>query len=115
MINKTKIIYPYKLTAKEEYVKREVRKLVSEADKSAKDIDKTISGCNLFHLSYLLGDVAEARGAAAVLIKIHPEDTEIKQIWKDAVDAHIQAYKGRDKFHQECDCKRKDMKLYKIT
>lgn len=90
-----------------ESLKEEVRRLVSEADKSAKDIDKTILTCNLFHLSYLLGDVAEARGATAVLIKLHPEDTEIKQIWKDAVDAHILGYKGRDRFHKECECKRK--------
>lgn len=87
-----------------ESLKEEVRKLVSEA--------KTLAlyeypKCDVLRLSYLLGDISEARGAAALLYKLHPEDAEIKQIWKDAAGAQIRGYKSRDKFHEECECKTK--------
>lgn len=61
----------------------------------------------MFQLSFLICDADEARGAAGVLAKIFHDDTEIRQMQKEAVDAHILAYKGRDKFITECFCQKK--------
>lgn len=88
-------------------IKYEVNELVSDAKKSAKKIDGAISNCDVFQLSFLIGDADEARGASEVLAKIFPEDTEIRHMQKEAVDAHILAYKGRDKFTTECFCQKK--------
>lgn len=89
-------------------IKYEVRNLVSEASRSAHKItNEAVPSCDAFRLSFLLGDADEARGATGVLVKLYPEDKEIKQMWKEAADAHIQAYKGRDKFNQLCECKKK--------
>jgi len=85
--------------------KEGVRKLVDESKVSVSRIhSEAIPNCDAFTLSYLLGDTAEARGAAAFLAKLFPDDLDIKFIWKDAVDAHSRAYKGRDQFLQECKC-----------
>lgn len=89
-------------------IKQEVRSLISDATRSAdKLINEAIPSCNTFNMTYLLGDADEARGAAAVLTKIYPEDKEIKQMWKDAGNIHILVYKGRDKFIEQCECKKK--------
>ena len=88
-------------------IKYEVNELISDAKKSAKKIEGAISDCDVFQLSFLIGDADEARGAAGVLAKIFPDDTEIRQMQKEAADAHILAYKGRDKFITECFCQKK--------
>lgn len=90
-------------------VRKEVEQLVSNAKVSAKKLieGSTIPNCDAFQLSYFLGDTEEARGAAAVLAKLYPEDNEVEKIWKDAVNAHSMAYKGRDKFTEQCYCKKK--------
>ncbi len=91
-----------------EKVKEEVGNLVYEARISAnKIIDNAVPSCDAFSLSFLIGDVDEARGATAVLTKLYPEDKEIGQMWKDAANLHIFAYKGRDKFIEQCECKKK--------
>ena len=90
-------------------VKKEIEQLVSDAKSSAKMLieGSAIPECDVFKLSYFIGDTEEARGAAAVLIKLYPEDVGTKQIWKEAVDAHSLAYKARDRFISECYCKKK--------
>lgn len=88
--------------------KEGVKKLVDESKASVSRIHtEAIPKCDTFALSYLLGDTAEARGAAASLVKLFPDDLDIKFIWKEAVDAHSLAFKGRDKFATECECKKK--------
>ena len=89
-------------------IKYEIHNLVDEAGRSAdKIVNEAVPSCDAFRLSFLLGDTDEARGAVGVLVKLYPEDKEIKQMWKEATGAHIQAYKGRDKFNQICECKKK--------
>ena len=89
-------------------LKYEVYNLVSDAKKAADKIEKeAIPSCDVFQLSFLIGDTDEARGAAGVLTKIYPEDQEIKDLWKDATSAHIRTYKGRDKFIEQCKCSKK--------
>ena len=88
-------------------IKHEVNELVSDAKKSVKKIEGAISDCDVFQLSFLIGDADEARGVVGVLAKIFPDDTDIRQMRKEAVDAHILAYKGRDKFITECFCQKK--------
>lgn len=89
-------------------IKYEVRNLISDANKSAnKIINEAVPSCNTFNMSFMLGDADEAHGAAGVLVKLYPEDKEIKQMWKDAASIHILAYKGRDKFIEQCECKKK--------
>lgn len=88
-------------------IKHEVNELISDAKKSVKKIEEAVSNCDAFQLSFLIGDADEARGVAGVLAKIFPDDTDIRQMRKEAVDAHILAYKGRDKFTTECFCQRK--------
>lgn len=89
-------------------VKEEIRDLVSDASRSAhKIIDEAVPSCDTFSMTFLLGDADEAHGAAGVLVKLYPEDKEIKQMWKDAAGAHILAYKGRDKFIEQCECRKK--------
>lgn len=89
-------------------IKEDVRNLVSEASISAnKIISNSVPSCDTFSMTFLIGDVDEARGAAGVLAKLYPEDKEIKQMFKDAASVHIFAYKGRDKFMDECECKKK--------
>lgn len=89
-------------------LKYDIRNLISDASRSAdKIINEAVPSCNTFNMTYLLGDADEARGAAGVLVKLYPEDKEIKQMWKDAANAHILAYKGRDKFIEQCKCRRK--------
>lgn len=56
-----------------------------------REIDGAVENCDVFRLSYLLGDTDEARGATNVLSSY---------IWRTA-------YKGRDKFIEKCECKRK--------
>lgn len=72
-----------------------------------KKIEGAVSNCDAFQLSFLIGDADEARGVTGVLAKIFPDDTDIRQMRKEAVDAHILAYKGRDKFITECFCQKK--------
>lgn len=89
-------------------IKGEIRKLVSEAKASVGKITKeSVPNCDAFQLSYLMGDADEARGTASTLIKLFPEDNEIRQMWKDAVNIHVLAYKGRDRFIAECECKKR--------
>lgn len=97
-----------KLSEEQLKLKEDVHNLVSEAGKSAdRIINNVIPSCDIFSMSFLLGDTEEARGAAGVLARIYPEDTEIKQMFKDAAAAHILAYKGRDKFIEQCECRKK--------
>jgi hypothetical protein len=97
----------YKIQDKEE-IKESVKKVVSTSLNSAKVLKTgiVIPECDVFALSYLLGDVAEARGAAAVLSKMF-DDKETRKIWKDAVDAHKSGYKSRDRFIEKCICKKR--------
>lgn len=89
-------------------LKYDVRNLVSETTRSADKItNEAVPSCDAFRMSFLLGDADEARGAVGVLIKLYPEDKEIKQMWNDATGTHIRAYQGRDKFNQLCECKKK--------
>lgn len=90
-------------------VKKELDDLVSEAKNSAKRLTEgsTIPECDTFKLSYFIGDVERARGATAVLSELYPDDPGVKQIWRDAVDAHSVAYKARDRFVSECFCRKK--------
>lgn len=88
-------------------IKYEVNELISDAKKSVKKIEGAVSNCDAFQLSFLIGDADEARGAARVLAKIFPGDTDIRQMWKEATGTHILAYKGRDKFITECFCQKK--------
>lgn len=88
-------------------IKHEVNELVSDAKKSVKKIEGAVSNCDAFQLSFLIGDADEARGVTGVLAKIFPDDTEIRHMQKEAADAHILAYKGRDKFITECFCQKK--------
>jgi hypothetical protein len=89
-------------------LKEEVHNLVSEASRSAdKIINNVVPSCDTFSMTFLLGDTEEARGAAGVLARLYLEDKEIKQMFKDATGAHILAYKGRDKFMEQCECRKK--------
>ena len=90
-------------------VDKEVSELVSEAKKSAKRLTEgpTISNCDVFELSYLLGNVAESRGAATILHELYPDDKDIEETWKEATKAHISAYKAEDRFISECYCTKK--------
>lgn len=88
-------------------VKEELSKLVSEAKASAQRLSESIPQCDAFKLSYFLGDVEEARGAAAIFIRLYPEDAGVQQIWKEVVGAHSLAYKARDRFISECHCQKK--------
>jgi hypothetical protein len=89
-------------------LKEEVRRLVTEANASAdKVVNQAVPSCDVFSMSYLLGDTEEARGAAGVLARLYPEDKEIGQMFKDAANAHILAYRGRDKFIEECICQKR--------
>ena len=90
-------------------VREEISKLVSEAKNSANSLTEgsTIPECDAFKLSYFLGDIEEARGAAAVLVKLYPDDDNVKQIWKEATNSWSLAYKARDRFTNECYCKKK--------
>lgn len=89
-------------------IKEEVRKLVSEAKTSVHKITKeSVPNCDTFQLSYLIGDADEARSSAAILIKLFPEDNDTRELWKDAVSTHVLAYKGRDHFVAECECKKR--------
>jgi len=97
-----------RLTSEQLKLKEDVRSLVYEAGKSAdRIINNVVPSCDTFSLTFLLGDTEEARGAAGVLARLYPEDIEIKQMFKDAAAAHILAYKGRDKFMEQCECKKK--------
>ncbi len=51
-------------------MKYNVNELVSDAKKSAKEIEGAVSNCDVFQLSFLIGDADEARGATGVLAKI---------------------------------------------
>lgn len=89
-------------------LKEEVRNLVTDAGKSVnKIINNVVPSCDTFSMTFLLGDTEEARGATGVLARLYPEDKEIKQMFKDAAGAHILAYKGRDKFMEQCECRKK--------
>jgi hypothetical protein len=92
-----------------ESIKKSVEDLVSQAKISAKTMNTgvVIPECDAYAMSYLLGYVAEARGAAAILTNIYKGDKEIYKLFKDATDAHASAYKARDRFTSECICKRK--------
>ncbi len=94
---------------RETKVKANVRRSVSDAKISEKTLtDGTIiSKCDTFRLTYLLGDVSEARGAAGVLVKLLPDDVEARQLWENTARAHYNAFKARDKFTSECECKKK--------
>lgn len=85
----------------------EVKKLIVDAENSANRTDEAIGNCDAFKFSYLLGDTDEARGAAMVLSKILPDDPEVKKMWLDATYAWKTAYKGRDKFDEKCQCKKR--------
>jgi len=87
----------------------DTKALVEDAKKAASELTTgtVVPNCDVFRLSYLLGDVAEARAAAAIIVKIWEENPEIKQLWKDAVKAHEDGYRARDRFTAECLCKKK--------
>ena len=87
-------------------VKEEVSGLVSDAKRSVGKIDEAVSNCDAFQLSFLIGDADDARGAAGVLVKL-VDDAETRKMWKEAADAHILAYKCRDRFITECYCQKK--------
>lgn len=90
-------------------IKKEVRTLVDGANSAVDLLTKgtTIRECDINRLSVFLGDVAEARGAAGVMIKLFPNDSDIKEMWKEAADAHSIGYRQRDQFIANCKCKKK--------
>lgn len=90
-----------------EKLKLDVKSLVLTAQESVKRINSAVENCDVFRLSYLLGDTDEARGATMILSKILPDDSEVKKMWSDASYAWRTAYKGRDKFAEKCECKKK--------
>lgn len=93
-----------------EKLKEDVKKLIAEAQSSAQKLEKgpaPIENCDVFQLSYLLGDTDEARGATMILSKILPDDPEIKKMWSEASYAWRIAYKGRDRFIEKCRCESK--------
>ena len=90
-----------------EKIKEEIQQLVTDAKKSSQRLAESIPQCDAFKLSYFVGDVSEARGAAATLIKLYPDDPKVQQIWKDAAEAHILGNKARDSFITECYCRKK--------
>lgn len=90
-------------------IKKEVRRLVDEANTAVDQLTKgtTIKSCDIHRLSIFLGDVAEARGAAGVMIKLFPDDADTKEMWQDAANTHNLGYRQRDRFIIECECKEK--------
>jgi len=93
-----------------EKLKEDVKKLIAEAQNSAQKLEKgpaPIENCDVFQLSYLIGDTDEARVATMILSKILPDDPEVKKMWSDASYANRTAYKGRDRFTEKCECKKK--------
>lgn len=91
-----------------EELKEHVHKLVSTAERSAIEIhEKIIPTCNVYDLSHLIGDTDSAYGAATVLHKLLPEDKEATSLWNKSYDINSSAYKGRNRFTEHCECKKK--------
>ncbi len=93
-----------------EEVKKDVRKSISHAMGTAKDmLQKDIDCNNINQLTYASGASDEVGGMIIVLSRLFPEDSDVSGLLKDANSARNTYYQGKERFLKQCECKKKQI------